>query len=286
MELRADGKLICRVTAKKAKENGDEILYVDYAQNMYMTNRIPSINDDEKKLWVVEQASFNDDGKILLYFIFTGNVQMPDVVSVNLSDALTTLKKAGFSSIEYNADDGGIIWNDADWKVTAQSVKAGDSVSANEKIVLTVINTKLSEYKAESEVSDEEKANEKIVLTVDNCEELAAILTNKASDPEAVSKFLSNHTGDIIEFEAIVLNVERIENYKTRFDFLIVPGEGTEATGATIFTIPNASYLDFKFESGNPEQITIGTNLRIQATVKGSYGSYIEIKPLKSWGRR
>ncbi|WP_081668490.1 PASTA domain-containing protein [Butyrivibrio sp. MC2013] len=51
---------------------------------------------------------------------------MPDVVSSNLKDALETLKKAGFSSIDTMTDNDGYIWDNSDWEVVSQSVQAGE----------------------------------------------------------------------------------------------------------------------------------------------------------------
>ena len=123
---------------KRADDNKQEITYVDYAKNMYMTNKISAMDDNEKKLWIVKQAMFDDSGKIQLNFIYTGSVEMPNVVDANLADALISLKNAEFSDVESKAEDGGYIWDNSDWKVVSQSVLAGASVKANQKIILTV----------------------------------------------------------------------------------------------------------------------------------------------------
>ena len=124
--------------AKKAKALNNEILYVDYAKNMYMTNMISTMDENEKKLWIVKQASFNSEGKIQLDFIYTGMVEMPNLMANNLADALATLKNAEFSDVESKTQDGSYIWDNSDWKVVSQSVSAGTKVNANKKIVITV----------------------------------------------------------------------------------------------------------------------------------------------------
>lgn len=276
--------------AKKAEENGNEILYVDYAQNMYMTNRISSMDDNEKKLWVVKQATFNDEGKIQLYFIYTGKVEMPDVVSANLVDALATLKKAGFSSIENKAEDDGFIWDNADWKVTAQSVQAGTSINANETITLTVANintTSTSQQTNNTQTDTEEKkaeeTEEENILTKDNCEELAELLSAKVVDPDKQSKFVYNHTGDIIEFDAIVADLQQKEGTKTYYSYTFVPGEDIDHVGAALFTTDYIQWRHFNWEN-SPGELRITSKIRIRAKVLGG-SSYIEIEPVKTWGR-
>ena len=143
--------------SKKAKENNNEILYVDYAKNEYMTNRVSTMNESEKKLWIVKQANLNDDGKIQLNFIYTGTVKMPDVVSANLANALTMLKNAEFSDIESKAEDDSYIGDNSNWKVVSQSVQAGANVNANQKIILIVADINASVFtKVENEKISEE----------------------------------------------------------------------------------------------------------------------------------
>ena len=278
---------------KKAEEYGNEILYVDYAQNMYMTNRISNMDDNEKKLWVVKQASFTEEGKIQLSFIYTGQVAMPDVVSANLVDALSTLKKAGFSSIDNKADDGGFIWDNADWKVTAQSVEAGSNVKANEKITLTVTNintTSTSQQtnnsNAESEKKEKEKAaeeEEENVLTKENCDDLAELLSAKVVDPTKQGEFVKNHVGDIIEFDAIVADLQQKEGTKTYYSYTLVPGEDIDHVGAALFSIDYIQWRHFNWVN-SPGELMITSKIRIRAKVLGG-DSYIEIEPVKTWGR-
>ncbi len=139
------------VEAKKfADEHNNTISYVDYLSNAYMTNKVDSMSTEEKQKWTVKQASFDDNDNILLYFVYAGNVEMPDVTSKTLDEALSILKNKGFSGIETVTDDQSVIWDNSDWKVIKQSVEAGKQVNANGKITLTVTsnsnNDSISEH--------------------------------------------------------------------------------------------------------------------------------------------
>lgn len=134
-------KLSIPEAVKKAEEMNNMIRFVDYVQNVYMDNKVSSMSAEDKEKWIVKQASY-DSETINLAFVYTGNVEMPDVKSKPLPTALNMLKTKGFSAIETVTDDGSYIWDSNDWKVSKQSVDPGLLVNANGLITITVTSNK------------------------------------------------------------------------------------------------------------------------------------------------
>ena len=294
-------RLNIKEAVEKASGMNNQLRYIDYVQNMYMDNKVASMTDEEKTLWIVKQAVFKEDGTIDLRLVYTGNIEMPDVKDKVLDDALEILNKAGFSAIEAVANDNSTIINNSDWKVSKQSVEPGVRVNANGKIILTVKNNNTTTASQESnntkpkeaskeesedeENTDEETADEETtdenVLTEDNCEELAELLSADVVDPTKQGEFAMNHYGDIIEFDAIVADLQRKEGTKTYYSFLLVPGEDIDHIGATLFYIDYIQWRQFNWVN-SPEELTITSPIRIRAKVLGG-SSFIEIEPVKTW---
>lgn len=287
------------VEAKKfADEHNNTISYVDYLSNAYMTNKVDAMSAEEKQKWTVKQASFDDNDNILLYFVYAGNVEMPDVTSITLDEALSILKNKGFSGIETVADDQSVIWDNSDWKVIKQSVEAGKQVNANGKITLTVtaINTSTVNKTQENasntqvEITDKDKDTEIVnneILTVDNNQDLADILTAEYVDTEKQKKFIDKYKGKTVEFDAIVYFMEQNPKAKTVYSYIIVPGEDEQHIGASLFMIKDASMFTFKWDSSTrPEYLTLKSKIRIQAQIDtGDDSLYIYLRPTKTWGR-
>ena len=93
--------------------------------------------------------------------IYTGYVEVPDLVSMSLDTAFTTMKNIGFSAVDAVTDDGSTIWNNSKWKVVKQSVDAGKKVNADGRITLTV--TSISASSAASNSSDAGKTEKPVV---------------------------------------------------------------------------------------------------------------------------
>ena len=123
----------------KAEEMNNQLRFVDFCQNAYMDSKVDSMTDEEKALWLVRQASYEDDGSIRLGLVYTGYVEVPNVQGKVLSSALDIFKKAGFSNVDAVSSDNSTIYNTGEWKVTKQSVDAGKKVNANGEITLTVV---------------------------------------------------------------------------------------------------------------------------------------------------
>ena len=134
-------KLSIPEAMKKAEEMNNTIRFVDYVQNAYMDNKVSNMSAEDKEKWIVKQASY-DSETINLAFVYTGNVEMPDLKSKPLTTALNMLKEKGFSAIETVTDDGSYIWDNKEWKVSKQSVDPGLLVNANGLITITVTKNK------------------------------------------------------------------------------------------------------------------------------------------------
>jgi len=67
-------------------------------------------------------------------------ITMPDTVGMLYSEALTELKKAGFINISYTTVGNHSIWDDDNWLVQSQSVKANTEVAKSESVTLTCIS--------------------------------------------------------------------------------------------------------------------------------------------------
>ncbi|ADL36469.1 PASTA domain-containing protein (plasmid) [Butyrivibrio proteoclasticus B316] len=151
-------KLTIPDAINRSEEMNNTIRFVDYLQNAYMDNKVSNMSSVEQQKWIVKQASYEDEF-IKLSFIYTGNIEMPDLISKNLDVAFKTMTDKGFSSVEAIADDGSIIWDNSKWKVIKQSIEAGSPVNANGKITLTVTSnvTSTSTSSSDNKPKSEDK---------------------------------------------------------------------------------------------------------------------------------
>lgn len=110
----------------------------------------------------------------------------------------------------------------------------------------------------------EERAN--AVLTAETDADFAEFISS--DDYEVISSFASSHIGRIIEFDGNVAYVDRHDNYKTRFDYLIYTGDYSETSVyGPIFRFENVAYHDLHMAEGSPDSIDMGLNLHIKAKI-------------------
>lgn len=122
---------------KKATEKNNGIRFIKYLSKADFANNISKMSQDDKKLWVVKQAS-SESGELVLALAYKGYVEMPDTIGKTLSVALAEMEKLEFSSVQYKTVDGSFVFDESNWVVTEQSVKAGLRVNADGLITLTV----------------------------------------------------------------------------------------------------------------------------------------------------
>lgn len=97
------------------------------------------LSDGEKAKWIVDSAETDVtvENFYKVYVAYSGDVKVPDVKGKNLSDALNILHSKEFSNIEYVSNDNKVIFLESNWEVVSQSISAGSTAKANDRIVLT-----------------------------------------------------------------------------------------------------------------------------------------------------
>lgn len=136
-EYAADNFLSLSVSEveKKTKELNCKISYKDYINNSDMNTMVSSMSEEEKDNWKVRQTSLVSDN-IVLGIVYSGNVEMPNLIGKTVYDAVDELEKLKFSAVETVTNDDSIMWDSNNWEVIAQSVDGGKTVNANGKITL------------------------------------------------------------------------------------------------------------------------------------------------------
>lgn len=120
--------------------------------------------------------------------------------------------------------------------------------------------------KEEAEAEAKRKEEENKVLTVDNCEDLAKLLDVSDQGDSFIGEFAEKYDGRKIEFDAIVLDVQSYNGANTRFDILLMPGDGVRGPYLK-FEDVSASY-DMHWKGNYPDYITVDLKLHCVAEVE------------------
>lgn len=196
-----DGLNIIEAQAK-VEGLGYTATYLNGLSKDDMSEKIKKMSDDEKKLWIVSDSSEDStvDNFIKIYFIYTGEVKVPNVTGMNLSEALKKLKSLEFSEIQYTSNNSKTIWNTNNWEVISQSVSSGEKLKANEQIVLTCKSSTATTAKSEN--SDEnEKTTKKPETTKDSIPLGKKNALKTAENYLSFSAFSKKGLIDQLEFE-------------------------------------------------------------------------------------
>ena len=196
---------------------------------------------------------------------------------MNYVDVEQAFRDMGFTNIELGEvttestshADGEVMLVEIDgW-----SFNAGDSFKPDKKVYIKYYHVE------EPEIIES--------ITADNNSDFAAILTAEYVDPEKQAAFISAYKGKVVEFDCIVLNLEQNGTYKTRYNYILVPGEDADHIGAALFYLEDMGMFDFKWDNATrPEYLTVGSKIRLQAeVVTGDDSLYIYLKPVCTWGR-
>lgn len=112
------------------------------------------------------------------------------------------------------------------------------------------------------------------VITSENNKEFAALLAVTDYCGPSVAEFAAKYQGRRIEFDGSITNLQHYEQYKTRYDILLGPGDaGPKTTGGPAFKYENVNTFDLKFSgSGVPSYVSEGDTFRFVAEV-GEYKS-------------
>ena len=145
-------------TVEKAEELQHILAYKNALTNEYFATDLSEMSEEEQENWIVHSADKAEytEGKATLLMIYTGDREVPNVTGETLDEAVRKLRSEDFSNIDSKSDDGSMIWNSGNWKVTEQSASEGDVVKANEKIVLTCHHIDKEDEKEEDDGTPKE----------------------------------------------------------------------------------------------------------------------------------
>lgn len=110
------------------------------------------------------------------------------------------------------------------------------------------------------------------VINLENNKDLAALLVATDYCDPSMAQFAAKYQGRKIEFDGSITNMRRHENYTTRYDILVGPGDaGPNTTAGPAFKYENVNMLDLKFTGKSvPSYVTEGDTFRFTAEV-GEY---------------
>ncbi|MCC5804112.1 DUF4839 domain-containing protein [Rossellomorea vietnamensis] len=147
-----------------------------------------------------------------------------------------------------------------DEKSTAKNNK-----SKNEKEDKSNSDTK---EKSNNDSSSESKPK---IVTVENNKEFAAVLAVKDEADPIIGEFAKKNEGRTVEFDGYIANMMLHENYKTRYNILILAGDyGQTTNNGPSFQFKDVNIVsDLKLTGSNiPDTIGTGQNLHITARVE------------------
>lgn len=110
------------------------------------------------------------------------------------------------------------------------------------------------------------------VINLENNKDLAALLVATDYCDPSIAQFAANYQGRKIEFDGSIVNMQHHENYDTRYDILVGPGNaGPNTTAGPAFKYENVNMFDLKFTGKSvPSYVTEGDKFRFTAEV-GEY---------------
>jgi hypothetical protein len=215
----------------------------------------------------------------------------------NYQTVLSELQTMGFTNVTTKVlDDLVTGWLTKDGEVEQVNINGKTKFSANSsfpkdaEIVVTYHTFPKKETSGTSSTSKESsvssEGSKQEILTVENNKDLAALLAVKDPANPIVSEFAKNYAGRTIEFDGNIAYMTNHGNYKTRYDFLICPGDysKTSAIGPN-FKFEDVNIFDLHLTGSNiPENIIAGQNLHVTATVKkyDEKGELFYLKPIST----
>ena len=225
-------------------------------------------------------------------------VESSEVSSSNYQDMVSQFKGAGFTNVSTREIDDLILgWLTEDGQVEEVSIggktsfSTSDTFAADAPVVVSyhtfpkkdkgdTESTPTPDQPSSSpapqspEPSQEPEpspsptaSNENI--TVENNEEFRALIESPQPDDAAVEQFVSKYKGRNIEFDGNIASMGPHNTYKTRFDFLVYPGDySTTSAYGPSFMFEDCNYYDLHLTGDNqPSSISAGQNLHIIAEV-------------------
>ncbi|MGZ4587336.1 MAG: DUF4839 domain-containing protein [Mycobacteriaceae bacterium] len=107
------------------------------------------------------------------------------------------------------------------------------------------------------------------VLTAKNSQDLRKLLALGENCSAKVARFASEYRGRTISFDGSVAGVGPHNSYKTRFDFLLAPGnKGANSAIGPSFEYTNVNYYDLNLTGRHvPDSVGLNDKLRFTARV-------------------
>ena len=169
---------------------------------------------------------------------------MPAVVGKKLDVALSEIKNAGFGGkVEISGGGTFGVVNESNWEVCTQVPDAGEPLSSAPSLAVDRSCGGSSESAtASTSPSAPPTTVSEVVLSAANNPELAAILADSSDCSDAIQVFAVKYAGRTIEFDGNIAYMTNHGDMKTRYDFLIGPGD---------FSTTRAVGPNFKFENVN-----------------------------------
>jgi hypothetical protein len=132
--------------------------------------------------------------------------------------------------------------------------------------------TKSTESAAVSEKPSPSPGETDQVISVENNKDFAALLLVTDSCDPSMAQFAAKHEGQKIAFDGSIVNMQNHEEYDTRYDILVGPGNaGPKTTRGPAFKYEDVDMFGLKFTGKNvPSYVAEGDKFRFIAEV-GEY---------------
>ena len=204
---------------------------------------------------------------------------MPDVTGKRLDVAKKDIKSAGIDE-SVKVDGGGIfgVIDDSNWIVCSQSPAAGKPVSAKPEVKVdrsceddtaAASPSTTATQSAETPAATPTESAVPDVITAENTPTFSRLLKVGDSCDGSIAKFAKQYQGDKIQFAGSVVNIAPHGSYKTRYDYLLGPGDkGPNTVLGPAFKYENVNYYDFNVTGKKqPDSLNVGDKFLFTATV-------------------
>lgn len=200
---------------------------------------------------------------------------MPDVGGKRLDVALSDIEGAGFQD-KVDVLGGGVfgIVDKSNWEVCEQTPAPGAPLTKAPR--LTVEReckqddpSPSTDPSAEPQETVAASPTTQTPLTIRNSPELKALLAVDDPCHEKAAPFAVKYDDRTIEFDASVALVAQHGDTKTRYDFLISPGDkGPESTSGPAFKFEDVNYMDLHLTgAGDRSSLSEGDLVHVVARV-------------------
>lgn len=208
----------------------------------------------------------------------------------NYTDVQTELAEAGFTNISFEILYDIVFGWTEEGEVDSVSVGGKTEFAQGDifkKDVAIVITYHMPEEDDPNKPVESETPNSTTGsttepaenLTVENCPDLAALLSLRDPGDPSVLTFAIKYSGQVIEFDGCVMNMQHHGNFDTRWDVLLGAGDYDEnrALGPN-FRLTDVNFYDMNVSGG--DSVYAGLNVHIVAEV-GDYNSNSQLFELK-----